>query len=533
MTNFVKELSEYAEIINNLGKVKFLDGKNLSEKLSFGGAPFWEIFSPEICWRHLVTASAAKSFTSLLKLRIKPYYLLIREWLKRKKLKETSYKKNININININYKGAIIFLGFTPRMYLDVLEPVILQLNKSKKHKIIVLTDKTGMFKEFKKYPNIPGVLFRDIWSFWNEEIESESKSLKKTVSSQLNKIHSEVDVGLFKSFFSDTHGRALSIALKMTFRCYIPLLIEQTAIAKFILKKFSPKIIISPDDSDARTRLYTLLGKETKISSVTIQYGLTGPDGVEWKFLSTNKVAVWGKSSRDELIKHGVNKDKIVITGSPRHDSGTTKDKKSLRILKQKYNINKDKIVILFASTYTDKSHYIFSDPNVLNNMKKSIFDIAILHPNILLLVKPHPVENIAETKALVKNFENIFFVDKTENIIDLIHLSDSFISFGSTSTIDALIANKLSICPIFPGWPFSRIIDESGVVLVPKSKDELGKIFNQFTKNKKLFNAGKSKINKNFIDSFVHKVDGNSAERVKNLILDISIGSNLYEYR
>jgi len=527
MTDFVKELSEYAVIIKNLGKVKLSDGNNLAEKLNFGGVSFWEIFSPEICWRHLITASSATSFTSLLKLRIKPNYLLLREWLKRKKLKETIYKKNINNN----YKGAIIFLGFTPRMYLDVLEPIILKLNKSKKHKIIVLTDKTGMFKEFKGYPNIPGVLFRDIWSFWNKEIEGESKLLKESVSHQLNKIQDEIDAGLLKSFFSDTHGKALFLTLRMMFRCYIPLLLEQTVIAKFILKKFSPKIIISPDASDARARLYTLLGKEAKIPSLDIQYGLTGPEGVEWKFLVTNKVAVWGKLSRDELIKHGVNKEKIVITGSPRHDSGITTDKKSLKLLKQKYKINKDKIIILFASTYTDKSHYIFSDPNVLNNMKKSIFDTANLFPDIVLLVKPHPVENIAEIMALVKNFQNIIFVDKTENIIDLIKLSDSFISFGSTSTIDALIANKLSICPRFPGWPFNREMDESGAVLVPKSEGELGKIFYKISKNKKSFNIEKCEINKHFIDSFVHKVDGKSAERVKNLILDMSSGINSYE--
>jgi len=105
MSNFVKELSEYAEIISKLGKVKFLDDKSLSEKLNIGGAPFWEIFSPEICWRHLITASAATSPTSILKLNIKPNYLLIREWLKRKKLKQTSCKENVNNN----YKGASSF----------------------------------------------------------------------------------------------------------------------------------------------------------------------------------------------------------------------------------------------------------------------------------------------------------------------------------------------------------------------------------------------------------------------------------------
>ena len=41
MTDFVKELSEYAVIIKNLGKVKLSDGNNLAEKLNFGGVSFW------------------------------------------------------------------------------------------------------------------------------------------------------------------------------------------------------------------------------------------------------------------------------------------------------------------------------------------------------------------------------------------------------------------------------------------------------------------------------------------------------------
>jgi len=518
MSKFIQELSEYANLVKDFGKANISRNQNLVDKLTFNKVSYWDVFSAEMCWRHLTSASSARSTYSFIKLLIKPNFIRLREWLKRKKIKNLFKNNNHETRFP---RDAIIFLAFMPRMYLDVLHPVILNLKKNKKNKIVVLTDQTGSFAQF---PIIPGVVYRDIWSFWNENLDNKSKYFKKIVSKKLDNIYFEIQNGSSRRFLFGKHGKALRLSLKLLFRGYIPVVLEQAIISEHILSKYRPKKIISPDTSDARARLYKLIGKNLNIPSLDIQFGLTGPEGVEWKFFSADKVAVWGKSAKDDLIKHGIKKEKIFITGSPRHDLLKFPNKKILINLREKYNLKNNRKIVLFASTYTDKSHYIFSNSNVLNDMKKAIFETAKTYPNLTFLVKPHPVEDVRESFILGKDCNNLIFVDKEEDISLLIHLSDYFISFGSTATIDALIANKLSICPIFPGWPFSKFFEKSKAVLIPKSKEELLNIFYKISKGISNTQEKNIKTNsKDFIKDLVYKNDGMSSLRVKNLILKL----------
>ena len=516
MSKFVQELSEYAELIKNFGMANISKNKNLVDKLTFNEVSYWDVFSAEMCWRHLITASSAKSIFPFVKLFMKPKFLIIREWLKRKKIK-SSFKKNDNTHLP---KDAIIFLAFMPRMYFDILHPVILSLKKDKKNKIVVLTDQSGSFTNF---PKIPGVIYRDIWSFWDKNLENKSKSFKNIVLKKIDKIYCEIQKGDSKKFLFGKHGKALRLSLKVLFNGYIPLILEQAIISEHILKKYEPKKIISPDASDARTRIYKLIGKNLNIPSLDIQFGLTGPEGVEWKFFVADKVAVWGKSAKDDLIKHGIKKDQILITGSPRHDALVSPNTKIINNLYKKYKLNNKQKIVLYASTYTDKSHYMYTNSNVLDEMKIAVFETAKAHPNLTFLVKPHPVENIRESYILGKSIKNIIFIDKKEDITLLIHLSDYFLSFGSTSTIDALIVNKLSICPIFPGWPFSKLFEKSKVVLIPRSKEELFNIFTKISKGVDIQEKNLKKNTREFIKNHTFKTDGMSSFRLKNLILKL----------
>ncbi|MAR99891.1 MAG: hypothetical protein CMH24_00770 [Nitrosomonadales bacterium] len=514
MSKFVQELSEYADLVKKFGRANISNNQNLVDKLTFNEVSYWDVFSAEMCWRHLTTASSAKSIFSFFKLFIKPKFIIIREWLIRKKIKN-SFKKKRNNHLP---KNAIIFLAFMPRMYLDILHPVILSLKKDKKAKIVVLTDQSGSFISL---PKIQGVIYRDIWSFWDKDLDSKSKSFKKIVLKKINSIYSEIQKGDSNKFLFGKHGKALKLSLKVLFNGYIPLILEQAIISEYILNKYKPKKIISPDASDARTRIYKLIGKNLNIPSLDIQFGLTGPEGVEWKFFVADKVAVWGKSSKDNLIKHGIKKEKILITGSPRHDALVFPNKKILNNLRDKYKLNSNQKIILYASTYTDKSHHMFSNSNVLDDMKLAVFETAKAFPNLTFLVKPHPVEDIHESFILGKSCKNVIFIDKKEDISLLIHLSDYFLSFGSTSTIDALIINKLSICPIFPGWPFSKFFEKSKAVLIPRSKEELLNIFYKISIGKDSQEKNLQTNTRDFIKNHTYKNDGMSSFRIKNLIL------------
>jgi hypothetical protein len=511
MSKFDNELSEYANLIEKIGKTRITQTQNLSEKLIINEVSYWDIFSAEMAWRHLTTASSIKSPWQLIKYLMKLRLIIFREWFKRFVIKRR-FKGNFNKDIPPN---SIIFLAFMPRMYIDVIYPLIMTIAKEEKINIVVLKDGTGQEGIFKE---LPGVIYRDIWSFWDKDLENESNNLKKVVKKVTQGLVSKIKNSEAKKYLINKHGKALELSLKSLLTSQLPLILEKVTISRNILSKYNPQLIISPDNSDARTRLYKIIGKKMGIPSLDIQFGLTGPSGVEWRFFIADKVAVWGESSKKELINHGINKEKIIITGSPRHDCILFPNKKSKEMLNKKYQIKREGPVVLFASTYTDKTHFMFSNPNVLNDMKKAIFDAAKKYSNITLLVKPHPVEKNNAYYNLGLNIKNIILVDKEEDMTPLIHISDYFISFGSTASIDALIAKKNSICPIFPGWPFSNFFEKSKVVHIPKSRKDVINLFSKIVDNS-LDTIG----NKYFLKKHVYKNDGMSSQRIKRLILDL----------
>ena len=156
---------------------------------------------------------------------------------------------------------------------------------------------------------------------------------------------------------------------------------------------------------------------------------------------------------------------------------------------------------------------------------MKEAIFKSVLSCPNIVLIVKPHPFESINETKKYIKESPNkIIYADSKSDIRELIHISDAFLSFGSTTTIDALIADKVIISPIFPGWIFSEYINEISH-FQPKSESEMYKIFKSF--NGKFFTSKQSLSNssiKSSLKKLIYKYDASTKDLKKSSTRRIS---------
>ena len=159
---------------------------------------------------------------------------------------------------------------------------------------------------------------------------------------------------------------------------------------------------------------------------------------------------------------------------------------------------------------------------------MKNAVFDAFRDCPNAFLLVKPHPVENEPETKALIRNAKNITQVSRESDIRELITVCDNFISFGSTATIDALIADKTTMCPIFPGWVFSNFFNKSNSVIIPTSAAETKAFVHDIVNgSERKFNLDK-KARRAFLKKHIFELDGNSTTRIVKIILQMIKGDN-----
>jgi hypothetical protein len=113
--------------------------------------------------------------------------------------------------------------------------------------------------------------------------------------------------------------------------------------------------------------------------------------------------------------------------------------------------------------------------DNAILRDMKQGIFAAAASFAKLTLIVKPHPLEDVDETHALASNATNVVFAERTEDIRTLTRTCDAFVTFGSASTLDAIILGKPTICPAFPGWRWNEPFVNTGAVAVPQAPREI----------------------------------------------------------
>jgi hypothetical protein len=116
----------------------------------------------------------------------------------------------------------------------------------------------------------------------------------------------------------------------------------------------------------------------------------------------------------------------------------------------------------------------------------------------------------------------KNILFVSQKSDIRELTRICDALVSFGSTSTADALISGKLTICPVFPGWIWSDLYKNSGATLVPTTTSEVLDIFRLIASG--AHEGAKTKLEparQNFLSQWVYRADGLAADRVAAVAL------------
>jgi len=511
--NFAKVQNQYSNVIQVIGSSVLPNGKTLSENLTIEEIPFWNVFAAELSWRHLTTAVASVSLFDNFLLFIKPYVFRLRSFFKK-----FSYAQDAD-NSPPNWPVApfVLCLGFTNRMYKEILEPVINCLVSESNYHVVVLIDSP----HFVRRPCL-GVTYQSIGQNWTRDIEFHSLQIQKKVRLIESELFSS---GVLASFFHDVDSNislALRKVLYLLFKAYIPHALRQAVIARQVLRSHRPSLVLSPDVSDYRTRLYTLMAKSMQIPSMEVQFGLTGEEGVEWQFLAADCVAVWGESSKLALLKHGIPKEKIIVTGSPRHDALVIPSISKLASIRKNLGIVCNRPVILLASTYTDWTHTQYARPEILQGMKRAIFDAAKQNPNIILIVKPHPVELVKETRGISGHSKNIIFVDRDSDIRELIVICDAFVSFGSTATVDALIAGKICICPIFPGWPFSESFRAGGAVLAPESAAEITQIFSEIGDTGGIIPSSEIiSARRRFLSHLAFEADGLAAARITGHLL------------
>jgi hypothetical protein len=524
MPDIIETLQNTTRLVKMWGESHLPDGRTLSQALTLNGIPFWEAFSVELARIYVPVAVSANSTPAGIIKIIRPCLVRVKYGLRNFMYN----RRNTSGCSSWPDKQTILCLDFSEHISRDVLQPIATHLAEHNGIKVVSLRDKSWENASISSHQNS---LYQTVWEHWDQTVRKQASAIKQTLSSMGRYFRAS---NVLADIIHDGEilmWDQLENVFNSFFRVYLPLLVSQAVVAQHILVNHRPSLVISPDLADPRTRFYTLLCRQMGIPCIEVQFGPTGAEGIEWQFLIADKVAVWGETSKEAMLKHGIPAEKIIITGSPRHDCLVNVPDAEVKERRAELGIPEKSAMILLASAYQLNAYDEYSNPELLCSMKRSVFEAANRTQGMCLVVKPHPSEDVRETRALAGKNKNIIFVSQKSDIRELTRICDAFVSFGSTATADALISGKLVICPVFTGWIWSDLFKNTGATLVPTSAAEVLEVFKLVASGKhEGVRATLEPARLNFLSNWVYRADGMATKRIAKLAFQMA-GIEKYE--
>lgn len=520
MSTVISRLYHSVELVKLWGQTPLPNGQTLSEVFTLNGLPLWDALVVDLARIHIPRALTTDIRPSWLS-RLKPRG----SYLKHRMIDCFLTKRDTQGCLDWSNGQVFLFLGFGNYLYRDVLHPVVNHLDNLTDISVVTLHDQNQQ-KINKAILNS----HQAIWQHWSKDVADEITAVRKSLALVLRELHKPQ---VLPDVIRD-QGKSIWPQVKDTFtwffRVYLPLFLPQAVLAQHILTYHRPALVVSPDVADPRTRIYCLCAKQLGIPSLQIQMGAYGVDSIEWRFFVADRLATWGDHSATVMRDHGVSPEAIVNTGSPRFDSLIPMSETEKNKMRTQLGIPHGKPMVLFASVYALKDQATSADIRMLETVKKAIFQAAAKVSGIHMVVKPHPRENVDETKGLAGSQANISFVDPQGDIRELTQVCDAFMALGSTTTLDALILGKLTICPSFPGWNLNDLLfTKSGATLVPHSEDDLIQIFREIAGGNipsKLEHLASAR--ERFLNQWVFKTDGKASERIAELSKQMALNKS-----
>ena len=470
MTKYNNSLSSSRDITKELGSLNVLPGKNLTQALEVevgtSKISIWKIFEVIVAIHYMPDQkhNKFKNFYRLARSHVISFYDALKNSFNNKHSRFKNHLKSENV----------FFLGFTGYLAYENFDLIFDEILADKKYKPFWIDDiDVSDYSKDKEHINSKKI--------HNKSIRRNAHRIKKDINKQLNNIVKAIR----PKISTNPKLRLLLSTIEYLKPLILNVLAQDISRAYYLLSYYSPSAIISIDVADPRNRIFTLLANNLDIPVIQIQAGAINQECIEWSFCYDDLMLSHGPHVKDELVKLGFDKNKIIETGSSKIEKSINTMQSKRRVLRDRFNINDDKVLILFLTSYID----LFDTQKILNNQKTvyrdiyySVIEEVKNNPNLSLIIKPHPLEKKHQLKEHSNESlanQNIKVANPSDNSSEMMSGADVIVSFGSTATIDAIVYGKPVICPKFHDFPLNKYIEESNAVLVPKNAQELNYIF------------------------------------------------------
>lgn len=343
-----------------------------------------------------------------------------------------------------------------------------------------------------------------NIYKYCDKDIRKKAKRISKDLNKRWRSLKFKKEMLVFK-------GKSLWPYFKYSFNFFMSeeflfvLAMYYEAFKKILVKENINSFVIAAHNGLFEKCLLAA-GKTIGVKSVLIQHGI-GEGDAKIELFNT-KVAAFGEYSKKKIIKAGVNKKDVIVTGPVIYE-GIEK------YIGKKRKKGRRKILLLTQPLIEDNhlsiEKYFEYISIMLRDMKKVSADLVIkLHPREIHIEKYRELLRSMNYKAKVmqQGGQNLLY--------DLIFDSDVIVNYyGTAAILEASILDKPSITVDLPKLKQSYYGDLDPSLRIEYGKD-LEKPINDFLKNPGKLRGKRQKL----IKRFCYKLDGKVSERIAKII-------------
>jgi hypothetical protein len=280
------------------------------------------------------------------------------------------------------------------------------------------------------------------------------------------------------------------------------------------LLEKESSRVVVTLGDELEAEKSLVCLANIYGIPTLSLQHEVIA-NPYSLLPLVSEKIALWGPSSKDLLVKYGIPNARLIVTGAPRYDflfSKSEENKPAPVNIKPRLGLKENERFIILAT-----------EPYRLTENTKAIEilrEILMKMESLRLVVKVHPTDSLrAHRRLKQRNRWDDVIIVKHEPIYDLIRDGEMVITVYSTRALEAIILDKPVI--IFNMFDQASVIPfvSSGAAIGVRRPEELGRIIKEVMENATL-RQGLSQNRDKFLSEYLYLADSRSSKRVIDLI-------------
>lgn len=297
-------------------------------------------------------------------------------------------------------------------------------------------------------------------------------------------------------------------------------------------LEKINPAAIVVRSDISSFMRSLCLVAQQKGIPTLLIQHGIRAELRGQESIYASN-LAMWGDAHLDRQAAAAKSSEGLTVTGAPNHDRFVSQRARPRGLVKSQVceSLNFDpeqKIVMLGMRTNTPDywySAFRFADAEarVFEVVVKAVQQIG----SAQLLVKMHPSDRITrvyhEILSQINDGTTKVAIVQNYSLDDALIACDVLITHGSTVALEAMIIGRPVIITNFTARDDLIPYAGEGPAVSVRDPGQLVPALRDILEREETPAVELAKRTR-FIERYAYKIDGQSTERVRNLINEIA---------